>query len=254
VLFPTRRHVGCSEAESAFDVVQRPLGVPADTDGWAEQPVPTHPQQTFVDVSDGRTGLLVANRGLPEFEVLAEGPGTSREEADGTATIALTLLRCVGWLSRDDFPCRQGHAGPAVETPEAQCLGRATCHYSLVPHAGSWQDAYAHAHAFHSPLRAVGTDPHKGTLPAMGSLVRIEGQGLVLSAIKAAEASDGLIVRMYNITPQPSRARLSACRPIRRAELVDLAEQEQAALQPDASSAVTVEVKGKQIVTVKLGF
>ncbi len=246
VLFATHRRVDCSEAESAFDVVQRPLGVPADTDGWAEQPVPTHPQQAFVDVSDGRSGLLVANRGLPEFEV--------RQEADGTATIALTLLRCVGWLSRDDFPCRQGHAGPAMETPEAQCLGQATCHYALVPHTGSWQEAYVHAHAFHSPLRAIGTDSHPGTLPATGNLVRLEGQGLVLSAIKGSEAADGLIVRAYNITPQPSQARLSACRPIRRAALIDLAEQEQCALQPDASNAITLEVKGKQIVSVKLGF
>ncbi len=246
VLFPTQRQADCSSAESAFDVVRRPLGMPSDTAGWAEQPVATHPQQTFVDVSDGHAGLLVANRGLPEYEVI--------READGTASIALTLLRCVGWLSRDDFPCREGHAGPALETPEAQCLGRGSLHYSLVPHAGSWQDSYTHAHAFHSPMRAIGSQSHDGILPTSASLIRLEGRGLVLSAIKAAEDADGLIVRVYNITPQPSLARLSACRPIRRASLVTLAEQGQAPIRPDAADAIEFEVRGNQIVSLRLQF
>ena len=55
--------------------------------------------------------MIIANRGLPEVEV------TSRHE------IAITLLRCVGWLSRDDFSTRTGHAGPFLETPKAQMQG-----------------------------------------------------------------------------------------------------------------------------------
>ena len=38
-------------------------------------------------------------------------------------TLGLTLLRCVGWLSRDDLSTRYKHAGPGLETPGAQCLG-----------------------------------------------------------------------------------------------------------------------------------
>ena len=154
VHFPSPVHTDWSEAESTFDVVRRPLGVPADTGEWVEQPVPTHPQKTFVDVSDGAAGLMVINRGLPEYEVL--------READGSVTVALTLLRCVGWLSRDDYPCRKGHAGPALETPEAQCLGHHVFEYAIVPHAGNWRVVYPEAHAFNAPLRAVSTDSHTG--------------------------------------------------------------------------------------------
>ena len=96
---------------------QRPLDLPRDTQDWPEQPTPTQHQRTFVDVNDGKIGLLVANRGLPEYEVI---PG---EEG---VTVALTLLRCVGWLSRDDMHCRRGHAGPGLPTPGAQCLGTHT--------------------------------------------------------------------------------------------------------------------------------
>jgi len=246
VHFPTPVHAKYSEAESSFDVVQRPLGVPDDTADWVEQPVPTHPQKSFVDVNDGAIGLLVINRGLPEYEVL--------QEEDGSATVALTLLRCVGWLSRDDYPCRKGHAGPALETPEAQCLGHHVFEYALVPHAGTWQHAYPEAHAFNAPLRAVVTQQHDGSLPLTQSLICLQGDGLVLSAVKAAEAGDGLIVRFYNVNSEPSVAHLQSHTPAQSATLVNLAEQQLQPLSMDGSGWITVEVQGKQIATVKLTF
>ena len=119
------------------------------TETWAEQPVGTHPQLTFVDVSDGQRGVLLANRGLPEYEVL---PGS--DDTPGV-TLALTLLRCVGWLSRGDLHNRNGHAGPGLATPQAQCPGRHTFHYALVPHAGNYMTAQQQAQAFNAPLRAI---------------------------------------------------------------------------------------------------
>jgi len=255
VHFPTLINTDYSKSESTFDVVQRPLGVPESTANWIEQPVPTHPQKTFVDVSDGKIGLMLVNRGLPEYEVSKSVVrGEVLHEDDGSVTIALTLLRCVGWLSRDDYPCRRGHAGPALETPEAQCMGPHVFEYSLVPHAGTWQGVYHEAHAFNAPLWAVSSGQHDGTMPLEQSLVKLRGKGLVLSAIKAAEASDGLIVRFYNIAAEPAVARLQTHVPAKSAALVNLAEQELQELEVDDSGLVTVETKGKQIVTVKLMF
>ena len=88
-----------------------------------ETPVATYPQKSFVDISDGERGFMLANRGLPEYEAI--------EEADGTITIALTLLRCVEWLSRDDLSTRKGHAGPGMHTPGAQMQGRWKFQYSI---------------------------------------------------------------------------------------------------------------------------
>lgn len=243
VHFPTPISTDFSEAESTFDVVKHPLGVPANTDDWIEQPVPTHPQKTFVDIHDDKIGLMVINRGLPEYEAL--------QEEDGKVTIALTLLRCVGWLSRDDFPCRKGHAGPGLETPEAQCIGEYTFEYALVPHAGTWQNVFGQAHAFNAPLRAVCTTSQTGTLPPEQSLLTLEGNGLVLSAVKTAEAGDGLVVRFYNITDKAVTARLHLSVPAKAAMLVNLAEEELEPLRLDDTRTVTIPVKGKQIITVK---
>jgi alpha-mannosidase len=52
--------------------------------------------------------------------------------------LGVTLLRCVGWLSRDDLSTRYKHAGPPLPTPEAQCQGKHTFEYAVVAHSGDW--------------------------------------------------------------------------------------------------------------------
>jgi mannosylglycerate hydrolase len=245
VHFPTPIQTDFSNAEGHFDVVPRSLDLPQDTANWVEQPVPTHPQRTFVDVSDGEIGLMVINNGLPEYEVLR---GT------GGVTVALTLLRCVGWLSRGDLHSRRGNAGPAVETPGAQCLGKHTFDYTLVPHAGSWETCLEQAHAFNAPLRAVPTIVHSGQLPAQLSFVQIEPASLVISAIKQAESGEGLIVRFYNIAAEEVKGRLKVYRPFAKAALVNLNEEETEELPSNERGEVELSVRGKQIVTVKFEF
>src|SRR5439155_22175091 len=67
-------------------------------------------------------GLALGVDGLREYAVLHDGQ-----------TIAITLLRAVGFLSRGDLPERRGHAGPALATPSAQCLGEQRYRYTVVP-------------------------------------------------------------------------------------------------------------------------
>ena len=155
-----------SVQDGHFEVVERKPGLPSADATWIEQPRPEVPQQLFTDVSDGKSGLMVANRGLPEVEVL---PGSV-----GNAEIALTLLRCVGWLSRDDFAARKGHAGPFLETPGAQMLGTWSFDYSVIPHKGSWQNACEQAYAFEVPMRVIGTGLHDGKLHPVESFVSVE--------------------------------------------------------------------------------
>src|SRR3972149_2259201 len=105
----------------------------------------------------------------------------------GGVTIALTLLRCVGWLARFDFPSRKGPAGPILATPGAQCPGRHVFDYAIIPHAGGWQRSYAEAHRFAAPRRARWTPHGSGLLPAEASLLELEGDGLAVTALKRAE-------------------------------------------------------------------
>ena len=243
VAFPSPVRADSFRAETPFDVVERPLDLPRDARDWQEQPVPAHPQLTFADVSDAHGGLLLANRGLPEIE--------ARREENGTALV-LTLLRSVGWLSRDDMPIRKGHAGPGWATPGAQCLGAHTFHYALVPHSGKWIDAMPQAAAFNAPLRAVVTELHDGKLPPCNSFVGVEPNAICASAIKSAEDGHGMIVRVWNAASEPVDATVRVDVPFTRAHRTDLGERAIESLTPDADGALHLRLRPKEIATVRL--
>ena len=217
VHFPTGIRTDRSHAEQHFGVVSRPIEVPEHDDTWFEKPVATYPQKAFVDISDGERGFMLANRGLPEFEAI--------KEAGGTVTIALTLLRCVEWLSRDDLGPRRNHAGPGMHTPGAQMQGRWKFQYSLIPHAGGWENGYRRAHEFLRPLRAVRTSRGDGSLPPSGCLVEIERPEMILSAFKLAEDDDGVVARVYNIADRPVDGHVRFTHAKHRIDQVNLNEE-----------------------------
>jgi len=244
VLFPSGIVAERVQSEQHFGVVERPAGAPEYDETWYETPASTQPQKTFTDVSDGERGLMLANRGLPEYEAIVE--------PDGTTTLALTLLRCVSWLSRSDLRTRNGHAGPGMFTPGAQMIGRWTYDYALIPHAGGWQNAFGEAHRFARPLRAVRVPSGTGEWPREKSLLSISKQEVVLSAIKLADDSNGLVARVYNIANEPTAAGMTLREPFGSLYEVDLNEEnERPAVQQ--GGAIRLGLSPNQIVTLLFG-
>ncbi|MFN2232765.1 MAG: glycosyl hydrolase-related protein, partial [Anaerolineales bacterium] len=191
----------------------------------------------------GKIGLMIANRGLPEVEVIT---------LDGAAQseIAVTLLRSVGWLSRDDMSVRQGHAGPAFETPGGQVPGKWEFEIAIIPHTGDWLEAYQLAYAFQSPPRVVETGLHAGELPPQGSFIGHSPADFVVSAVKKGEDELGWIVRGYNITSKTIRVKLRPLRRFAQAWQVNLAEQKIQALEIEEDGSVELPVDGHKISTI----
>ena len=138
--------------------------------------------------------MTLITDGLHEYEVL---PGAPQE-------LALTLLRAVGWLSRDDLTTRTGHAGPALETPGAQVLGEHRFRYRLFFHAGDWERAavWRVAEAALVPLL-----PGRGpavTTPAPG--IELEPDCIQLTACIPRAA--GFDLRLLNASDQARVATL----------------------------------------------
>jgi alpha-mannosidase len=195
---------------------------------------------------------MIANRGLPEYEVIGGKQGSK---------IALTLLRSVGWLSRNDYPDRKGHAGPPLETPDAQCPGKHVFEYSIIPHRGTWADAYQHAHAFASPLRSrwnprlrddLGeyVEREGEPLPASASLVDVEGRGIVVTALKRAEDGRGTIARLYNTLDRRATGRVRLTEHWRRCDVVDMKEDRLAAADVRHGKA-RLSLRPNEIVTLR---
>jgi len=247
--FPAPFATDTANYDGHFEIVKRPIGVPAFDDTWAEQPRPETYQSAFTSVSDGVTNFTIANRGLPEVEVLRTRK-SERLPSSGETEIALTLLRCVGWLSRDDFSTRKNHAGPFLETPKAQMIGEWEFDYSVIV-ARDNISCYRQAWNFESPLRATGTGIHAGTLPASGSFVRVDNSSFVVSAVKEAEDGSGWIVRGYNIGDEEIPVTVTPWRKFAKAQRVNMAEETVTRLRVGERGEVTVNARGREVVTVK---
>ncbi len=91
-----------------------------------EQESPTVPQGEFSTIiyTPLNMAITLMNDGLSEIELVPR-------PMNGVTELKLTLLRSVGWLSRDDLITRKGYAGPFIETPGAQCLGKHKFRFSL---------------------------------------------------------------------------------------------------------------------------
>jgi alpha-mannosidase len=125
-------------------------------------------------------------------EVAAFHEGVAEYEASGRQLL-LTLLRCVGTISRRRLATRPWAAGPDVPTPEAQVLGTTTFRIGLRPGAAAG-DLLPDWERFALPLRtseATGS----GDLPPIGTLLDLAGEA-VLSNVRRR---DGAVeARLWN--------------------------------------------------------
>ena len=238
VAFPSLIPAAVSAAEVAFDVVEREIERGPDNP-WRLTWNPTHPQHRFVDVSDGRFGLAILNRGLREYEV-TDTPDRR---------IYLTLLRAyeiaictVSW---------RWERHP--EMTLSQQFGEHEVRYAIYPHAGAWERAevYREAERLNLPVEIAQVGPHGGELPKEMSFLRVEPANLVLSAFKKAERSDALILRLFNPTDKPIAGKVTLPRRIRKARLTNLNEEPEKSLAHTGSS-LELTVPKKKIVTVEI--
>ena len=186
-----------------------------------------------VSISNDSSTFAVLNKGLPEYE--------AKINEDNTITFVITLLRCIEWLSRDDFASRMSHAGPGFSTPGAQCLSKYSFELAVVTSSESnWLDSEVHLKGkeFNNPLKpifpAMAQSPFRMSnkvvlkptgvlsyffkpnknqfesyLPPIFRFLEIDNKSVVLSALKQAEEGDSLIIRFYNISSIPQKAILT---------------------------------------------
>jgi alpha-mannosidase len=169
--------------------------------------------------------------------------------------MALTLLRSVGWLSRDDFDTRRRrNAGPIVPTPGAQCFGEHRFRYALLPLGGDRGRAELNQLNRRwrvPPLSLQGVA--EGAVPGGTGLLEVRGDGVRVSAIKHHQTGKALVVRLYNPRAEPARAGLSLGRTIARAWRVDLLEarEEELAHEP---RELAVDLAPHAILTLEIEF
>ncbi|MBI4831334.1 MAG: hypothetical protein HY801_07215 [Candidatus Lindowbacteria bacterium] len=187
--------------ETAFGIVKRPAKTEPCEDCF-EKPIGTGPQKTFSCIENGWIGMALLNRGIPEIEAI---------EGENSTALALTLVRAVGWLSREDLKARPAGAGPAIETPGAQSKGPHSFEYAFISYQGNYENSniieQAHSYAF--PPTGITTNRHKGKIKEGTSLAAVDNPNIVVSAVERSRLKGAFLVRLYNATGSAQRGSLA---------------------------------------------
>ena len=196
VWFPTGLETAEVISDGHFFLNRRPLARTGGAD-WVQPAPSTWPQQDWsalVENASGQ-GLAVFNRGLPEFQTWAD-------QATGGAVFALTLLRCVDWLSRDDLPTRNNiNAGPTLHTPGAQCIGRQAFQYAVIPFVGDVLEADlpGRSHRYRTPV-IIRQSVAEGNRARPCSLLAKTDPRVEITAIRCTGRPGQLEVRLVNLS------------------------------------------------------
>jgi alpha-mannosidase len=137
-------------------------------------------------------------------------------------TLRLTLMRSPGMQ-----PPPNGR--PQTYTDQAnQDWGHHEFVFGLAGHSGSWQQAQTdwQAYRLNDPLIAFQTAKHPGSLRKSFSLVRVSNSRIRVLALKKAEASDEVILRMVELDGEAQKdVRISFSGPVASAREVDAQER-----------------------------
>ena len=230
-LFPTCYTTETVYAEGQFDIVPRKIK-PEFT--W-KNPCNCQRMQAFVTLKDTASdrGLLVATRGLCEYEVLR----------DGKNTLAVTLLRCVGEVGDWGY----------FPAPKGQKLGSYTLEYSIVPYSQKNEsEAFSLGYSFAYPATlAVGTTKHEGTLPANDTYITFDNKYIHMTACKKKEDGNSTVVRFFNTHTEAVELTVTLGSRYTKANLLTIGEDTVEALTVK-NGKLAMTVPHKKIVTIEL--
>lgn len=224
----------------------------------------SEPNSSFVDIGDGSEGLAVLNQGMHEYEHLLGEDGI----------IAMTLLRANGMIEIHS-------KGETWQVPENQCLRSISLKMALYPHKGDFIKAQVSARSkeFLTPVlhcfqpqdirKFTGGRPavqdttinetfyREKTnadliIPHALQLFHIEGKGVIVSAVKKCENSDGIVIRLYNSSSIESGFKLTYFKQLVQAEKVNMHESAVSELLFNENELETVLLKPKEIFTMRI--
>ncbi|MFW6162273.1 MAG: glycoside hydrolase family 38 C-terminal domain-containing protein, partial [Planctomycetota bacterium] len=200
---------------------------------------------------DPRADVTSERHVLDDYGIAVLNRGNLLGSVEADNTLCLFLMHTAAW---GNSPWGKDRL-PFFLVPEHKSH---LFHYALYPHRGDWRKAktYRAGLEYNHPLRAVQATRHKGPIDAEHSYLQLEGDSLVLSALKPAGnptaafqskphdlAADGLLVRWYEAEGKTQKGQLTFFQKLTSAKHANLLEEpgENADLADDSSVAVTTD-------------
>jgi alpha-mannosidase len=156
------------------------------------------PGQSWVDISglargsDIPYGVSLLNDGKYSFDALGRA-------------LSMTVLRSPIYAHHD----------PTLPQPDEHYSfvdqGMQRFSYTILPHAGSWEQAgtVRRAAELNQPPVALVETYHAGPLPQQDSYIAVDQENIVVSAIKRAEDNDDIVIRCYETRKAATQATIT---------------------------------------------
>lgn len=225
------------DAEGHFCVDHRPVLPLKDSEGRYYREMTTQPMQRFVDVSDGARGFGIVTDSIGEYDA-------SKEK-----TISLTLFRAVKNIICTEFRSASHYASQQG----GQLQRTLTYRYALAPHTGGWEQSglLQEADRLNIPVKTYQFSAVKSTAELSCEHSFFSVEGAAVSAVKKAEDSEHIIMRVYNPYAHDVQAIIRFAQKIRSACTVDFNEANEQPL-PCGGDALTLPLGPDKIATVKI--
>ena len=191
IAFPAMVRSPEATCEIQFGAVQRPTHRNTSWDQAKFEVCAHH----WADLSEAGYGVSLLNDSRYGYDVKGN-------------TLRLTALR-----------------GPEYPDPEAD-LGMHHVAYALWPHQGDWRagDTVRSGWEFNVPMVGI-MSPGSGRAGS-AQLLKVEGEGLVVSALKPAEDGEGYILRLYESLGGRGTGRVTFGRTPKRVVVTNLVEED----------------------------
>jgi alpha-mannosidase len=183
------------------------------------------PALRWADLGDGQHGFSLLNNSKYGYD-------------DKDNVLRISLLRSPTWPD-----------------PEAD-RGHHHFTYALYPHGGDWKQALTvrHGYEYNYRLRAMQVEAHSGSMPAEFAYVTVKPENVVLTALKKAEDSNGLIFRVYEWAGKSGDVEFHVPKGATDATVTNLMEKPEGTALKIVDGTVTAPIHPFEILTIRVGY
>jgi alpha-mannosidase len=238
ILYPLHEKIDVTTSDSVFELKKRNANriESFQASRLKEVPVVVDPSLSMIICHKSNENFVVYHRGLHEYQVQLNNEFSALNH---------TIIRSVGYLSRDDFKSRGGAAGPNLKTPEAQCIKSMDFDYAFGVHDldVSLVSSYQEALRYRMPvvkLRGFSMEEPK-------SLIKLSHQEVVLTSTRHISI-DQIEIRLWNPLNQGQSVTIYSDHHIAQIMETDMLKQIKKV------QSETIELKPHEIKTIQITY
>ncbi len=219
--FPLAATSPMATYEIPYGTIQRPT----TRNNSVEKAMFEVPAMRWADLGDSAHGFSLINNSKYGYDAVGN-------------QLRLTLLRSPTWPDPDAD--RERHRFS----------------YVLYPHSGTWKEAATvdHGYRFNYDLKAMQAERHEGEWKPEHSFLSVDATNVTVTAVKKAEDSDALIVRLYEWAGTDGKVTLTLPEGATGATLTNLMEKPEGGALALSGNQVQVPVGPSQIQTVQISY